>query len=81
MVDRIQPLSDRYIECVSDRGTPQPLISRFTGKPTSVVDRADLGALTEPFNTYYPSPEMHVDAANALLDVCRNHAGLQIDQP
>jgi hypothetical protein len=74
MVERVRPLADDYVECISNRGLPQPLFSRFTGAPASVRHRADLGAGTQDFNTYYPSPEMHVDAADALIDACRKYA-------
>jgi hypothetical protein len=74
MVQEIKPLADDYVECISARGLPQPLVSRFTGEPASVVHRADLGAGKQDFNTYYPSPEMHVDAADALIEACRKYA-------
>jgi hypothetical protein len=66
--EMLAPLKARatsYVECVSARGTPQKLFSRFTGEPA-----------TEPhaFNAYYPSPEMHEDAADALEPVCRGLA-------
>jgi hypothetical protein len=74
MVDRIKGLSDEYVECVSARGLPQRLISRFTGEPVSVRHRADLGGGSQEFNPYYPSPEMQADAADALVEACRRHA-------
>lgn len=63
-----------YVECVSDRGSPQPLISRFTGQPVTVNtanDRPDLASKPWAVNHYYPSPEMHADAAAALRARCR----------
>ena len=74
MVERIRQLGDDYVECISARGLPQPLVSRFTGEPAFVMHRADLGAGTQEYNTYYPSPEMHADAADALLEICRKYA-------
>jgi hypothetical protein len=74
MVERIRQLGDDYVECISTRGLPQALFSRFTGEPATVMHRADLGAGTQEFNTYYPSPEMHADAANALIEACRKYA-------
>jgi hypothetical protein len=62
------------VECVSSRGLPQPLFSRFTGEPASIEYRADLGGGTDRFNRYYPSPEMQVDAAEALVEPGRRHA-------
>lgn len=63
---------DHYVECRSNRGLPHPLVSRFTGKPVKV----DFGALhsfmaneEHAMNAYYPSPEMHADALQALAPV------------
>lgn len=77
----LAPLRGRvaaYVECVSDRGSPQPLVSRFTGQPVSVDtarDRPDLAGKPWTANHYYPSPEMHEDAAAALIGACRALAG------
>lgn len=75
---------DRYVESVSARGMPQPLYSRFTGAPVTLDlndDRKPLGdgsgrskSLYSGLwktNPYYPSPEMHADAAQVLAPVCR----------
>jgi len=73
MVLAVRQMSDAYVECVSRRGLPQVLVDRFTGRPTSVDlrdDRPDLKA-TWKRNRYYPSPEMHEDAAAALEHACR----------
>jgi hypothetical protein len=62
-----------YAECVSLRGSPQPLVSRFTGRPVTVNpadDRLDLAVKPWAENRYYPSPEMHEDAARTLQAVC-----------
>lgn len=71
MIEGIRGEADAYVECISNRGLPQLLISRFTGKPVSVQTRADLGGHTRRHNNYYASPEMHEDGANALESVCR----------
>lgn len=76
MIDSVRRFSDDYAECISTRGSPQRLLSRFTGEPVSFTRRADLGGDTQEFNTYYPSPEMHVDAADALAGPCRTFAEL-----
>jgi hypothetical protein len=73
-VDQVRLLVDNYVQCVTDRGSPQPLVSRFTGTPVTVdpaLDRPDLG-VGPPWthNRYYPSPEMHEDAAESLLPTC-----------
>ncbi len=74
MVDRVRANSDAYVHCVTSRGSPQPLFNRWTGLPAAVNpanDRPDFaGAPTWTKNVYYPSPEMHEDAAEALLPVC-----------
>ncbi len=60
-----------YVECITSRGSPQRLVSRFSGRPVSVLGRADLGR-EFGCNTYYPSPEMHVDAAACLSEPCKS---------
>jgi hypothetical protein len=74
MVDAVRPMCDEYVECISDRGSPQPLRSRFTGEPVAVDPAADRPDFRTPnlwtHNTYYPSPEMHQDAADALMPAC-----------
>lgn len=70
MISAIRPSCDEYVECISQRGLPQPLFDRRTGEPTTVTpadDRADLGNEQWTHNHYYPSPEMHDDATAALL--------------
>jgi len=76
MIESIKPFCDRYIECVSNRGMPQTLRSRFTGAPT-VVDyaRKNEAPRGSQINSYYPSPEMQADAAESLLGACRDLAG------
>ncbi|OKH23255.1 hypothetical protein NIES593_10475 [Hydrococcus rivularis NIES-593] len=69
--------SDEYVECITGRGMPQLLISRFTGKPTSIdsgrEDLRNLHGSKHMFNKYYPSPEMQIDAAKALEKVCKKY--------
>ncbi len=73
MVNEVRRCSGSYVECVTKRGMPQVLVDRFTGAPTTVSDPWT----SEPWvkNWYYPSPEMHEDAANALEPVCRALCG------
>jgi hypothetical protein len=63
MVERLKPLATAYVECVTSHGLPQPLLHKLTGEPV----RMDLGNLYPYHNNYYPSPEMHADAAEKLL--------------
>lgn len=81
----VKPLCQGFVQCVSSRGLPQPLISRFTGEPAAVDparDRPDLaGAERWTHNAYYPSPEMHEDAAATLLATCRRFAAASAADP
>lgn len=65
MVDAVRRDCDRYVECVSKRGLPQPLKDRVTGEIISISD--PWTSVAWETNWYYPSPEMHEDAARALL--------------
>ena len=76
MVAAIKNAADDYVHCVTDRGIPQRLISRFTGKPTKVDPgrpRKDLKGPHWTHNFYYPSPEMHEEAAEILAPVCKKY--------
>lgn len=75
MVADVRRLSDGYVECVTRRGLPQPLIHRFTGRRTVVTDPWTAKPWTE--NWYYPSPQMHEEAARALEPACRAFLGTQ----
>lgn len=79
MIEQVRQYCNDYVECVSSRGNPQLLISRFSGKPITIDPadaRKDLGTgKRETHNTYYPSPEMQVDGATALEPVCRQYVG------
>lgn len=73
MLAAIQPYANDYVQCVTRRGSPQPLYSRFTGEPVVIdcsLDRPDLDH-RYTHNRYYPSPQMHEDAAHALESRCR----------
>lgn len=73
MMAELEPLTDDYVECVTSRGLPQPLVDRITGEPTTMVDiPPELGGRTLTHNAYYPSPEMQEDAAAALLEAARS---------
>jgi hypothetical protein len=73
MINQIKRYADEYVECVSDRGLPQPLIGK-DGKPAWVRHSYKLvkeKVTVESYNRYYPSPEMHEEAAILLEPVCR----------
>ncbi len=72
MLTQVKRAADYFVDATTDRGLPQPLVDRFTGE-TAMIDLSDdnplyTGRFTE--NTYYPSPEMHEDAAAALATQC-----------
>ena len=64
MVQAVSAECSGYVACVSDRGRPQQLISRFTGRPAPIVipgaNPRDMVA-----NLYYPTPEMHQEHVSA----------------
>ena len=80
---QVKPFADAYVQCTSRRGSPQPLVSRFTGKPTTDSLETDLKPTSKAgdrvalyqgkwhVNAYYPSPEMQDDAAKALEPACK----------
>lgn len=70
MIRQIRNYCDKYVACISRRGLPHLLIDRFTGKPICIND--PWGGMWAK-NWYYPSPEMHSDAANALEKVCKRY--------
>lgn len=65
MTETIADLCDDYVECVTDRGLPNQLTSRFNGKGVSIIDGP--GRKPKTKNYYYPSPQMHEDTARSLL--------------
>ncbi len=84
MIASVRERADHYVEVVTNRGRPHRLVSRFTGEPTTVDlsddrkelepgegERTSLYAGTWDENVYYPTPEMHRDAATALAPTCR----------
>jgi hypothetical protein len=72
MVDALKGDAERYVECVSKRGWPQKIVDK-NGAPSHFFSH--MKSPTEPVmiaeNRYYPSPEMHEDAAALLAPICR----------
>ncbi len=69
MVESIAGDADYFVDCTTQRGSPQQLMSRFDGSAVEVdlgQDRKDFSGQVWTENRYYPSPEMHEDAAQAL---------------
>ncbi|MEJ7933926.1 DUF6473 family protein [Sphingobium sp. AN558] len=75
--EAVAALCDGRAECISSRGMGKPIVSQFTGEPIAGVTQEEAAARPEltgridGMNRYYPSPEMHEDAAAALLPVAR----------
>lgn len=82
MIDTLRPLVDHYVECVSTRGRPQRLFSRFTGEQVTVDCTWDRKVPADgdgegialysgvwKTNRYYPTPEMQEDGCKALEEV------------
>lgn len=71
---RIKDLCAAFVTSDSRRNWGHPLTSRFSGKPAE----ADYGLIHPSFkgvrvthNEYYPSPEMHEDIAEAVMQALR----------
>jgi hypothetical protein len=76
MVKALRAECDYFVSCVSRKGLPQMLVDRESGEPVIISD-AWTSAPWEK-NWYYPSPEMHEDAARVLERACRQAAGLDL---
>lgn len=71
MVDKIKAYADEYVESISAEGMPQKLVNRFTGEVPRVFNILNEKSEPRKYNSYYPSPEMHLAAYEKLLPVCR----------
>lgn len=80
----VQAVADKcsaFVECRSTRNTGHLLRSRFTGEPVEVnhgmmsssgaVKGDQTNFISVNTNDYYPSPEMHQDAADVLAQVIK----------
>ncbi|HEY5049171.1 MAG TPA: DUF6473 family protein [Rhizomicrobium sp.] len=65
-VDAIREHAAGLVEIVSKRGLPSTLVSSITGQPLSVTKGRQAW-----LNSYYPSAEMHSDAARAIAAFLR----------
>lgn len=65
MVEELAAFSDEYVECISSDGLPQSLWRNDQSIDGAVSNKGMLE------NRYYPSPAMHVAAADALENTCR----------
>jgi hypothetical protein len=68
VITQVKDRADRYVEAVTRRGLPQLIVDRVSGSPLIMwpEDRFP-GVQQRAHNHYYPSPEMHADAAEAIL--------------
>lgn len=77
-VNAVAAKCSSFVECRSTKNTGHPLVSRFTGKPVQVnhgtmsknpsIKGKRTNFLAGSTNDYYPSLEMHQDAADILFD-------------
>ena len=68
VIEAIRPYATDYVECIGSAGLPRPIVDA-DGRPSSFVldyrlDRPE--QYTIETDSYYPSPEMHADAAGCL---------------
>jgi hypothetical protein len=68
MVQKVMGRAQHYVECVTSRGSPQLLKTPVRPADAGTGEPRDL---LWTHNSYYPSPEMHEDAAAALLATCQ----------
>lgn len=72
----VRDLCDAAARCVSTRGMGAPLLNRHSGQPIDPREYEHLGLEFFPLrngrNDYYPSVEMHEDAARALLPAIKS---------
>lgn len=75
MVQRLAAFSDDYVECISKQGLPHPLWQSDQSIDGAVYREGILE------NHSYPSPAMHIAAADALEDSCRRFSGRRSRAP
>jgi LPS sulfotransferase NodH len=69
MVEELKLSCEAYVECISQAGLPQQL---WAGDE-SMKGAVSRNGMVE--NQYYPSPEMHAEAADRLEWACRRYSG------
>jgi hypothetical protein len=76
MLSAVRGGAEGYVECITHRGLPFVItddrgraLLRWRTKPRDIIRRRSLRRPVR--NRYYPSPEMHRDAAAALAPTCR----------
>ncbi len=74
MMAQVARHADRYVQAITDRGLPHLLRNKTTGQPETVFSKERFPNRPDDLrdkNNYYPSQEMHDDAAKALASVLR----------
>ena len=71
MLNQMIAHTDYFVKCTSSTGLPQELKSRFTGEKTNYMN-TQIDMKKKQYNYYYPSPEMHQSAFEALYPACKN---------
>jgi hypothetical protein len=74
MIERIRPHATAYIECVTSEGLPRPIVDA-AGRPSSFIldyRLSDHRVYEVRYDSYYPSPQMHVTATRCLLPVIQS---------
>lgn len=70
MMDQIKDKAEKYVECISQIGLPEKLINRHTKEPVNIYNEMTKRTINE--NKYYPSTQMHREAAELLTPVCKS---------
>lgn len=70
LMDAVKVIPSDYVECVSSIGLPQKLVKQNSQIAAQVSYGYGDKVKTSEYNKYYPSPEMHVEAAKLLLPIC-----------
>lgn len=72
MLEQLKPYADEFVSCVSNEGLPQILVD-MDGRETTISHSYSIAnpvTYTDTQNNYYPSPQMHLRAAESLLEAC-----------
>jgi hypothetical protein len=82
VIDALAKDVEHVVQVVSSDGLPQPLHDKETGEAVEMwpEDRFP-GIIHRTSNLYYPSPQMHATAAEALIPVCRGLAEAMDEPP
>ena len=72
VLDHVRPLADHFVKVVGRAGLPQSLYDRDTGEAVLMWPAERFPKVKHRCaNVYYPSPEMHRQAAETLEPLCQ----------